>query len=464
MSTEEQKTIFQRAFAASQRPGAFPAIACLSYLVIGTLWIWYSDRAGAALFTSIEHLTLYQTYKGALFVTLSALFLFLALQVAYRMLDRLPIVERLLRDSRRQYLSSVELSPDGVVVHSGGRILHANHGFRETLGIGAEVVLEGVPLVSLVRSDEQDLIESQLARLSRATGASPPTELRIHGPSGREVEVEHASRSVRVGDRIVVQTHFRDLSARNQVRRELELANRDLEQRIRERTRDMETANEALSSFTHSVAHDLRAPAARVEAFARALDAAMAQSDCEKVAHYTSRIRANAQLMEQMISGLLTLSRAERAELDIRLVDTRAVVEHVVQELLPTATPARVQLGELPAVHVHHCTFQQVWTNLLSNALKYSAAAADPTVRVAAEDRGDELVFSVSDCGIGFDPAEARNLFGLFQRLPGASGFPGTGIGLTVVRRIVERHGGRVWATGRPGHGATFSFSLPKRH
>lgn len=463
MSTHEQ-TIFARALAVPHRPGAFPAIACLSYLLVGTLWIWYSDHAGAMLFTSIERLTAFQTYKGALFVGISALFLFLSLQLAYRMLDRLPILERLLRDSRRQYLASVELSPDGVVVHCEGRILHANKRFREMLGIGEEAALQGVPLVSLVRSDEQHLIETQLNRLSTVADGSIPVELTIHAPGGRRVEVEHASRAVRVGNGIVVQTHLRDLGVRNQARRELERVNRELEQRVEARTRDVQAANEALGSFSHSVAHDLRAPVSRVDGFARALEAAMAQNDCAKVAHYIGRIRANAQLMEQMIDGLLKLSRAERAELDIKLVDTRALVEHVVHELLAPATPARVQIGELPAVHVHHCTFQQVWTNLLSNALKYSAGAADPTVRVAAEDRGDELVFSVSDGGIGFDPAEAGNLFGLFQRLPGASGFPGTGIGLTVVRRIVERHGGRVWATGRPGRGATFSFSLPKRN
>lgn len=463
MSTHEQ-TIFARALAVPHRPGAFPAIACLSYLLVGTLWIWYSDHAGAMLFTSIERLTAFQTYKGALFVGISALFLFLSLQLAYRMLDRLPILERLLRDSRRQYLASVELSPDGVVVHCEGRILHANKRFREMLGIGEEAALQGVPLVSLVRSDEQHLIETQLNRLSTVADGSIPVELTIHAPGGRRVEVEHASRAVRVGNGIVVQTHLRDLGVRNQARRELERVNRELEQRVEARTRDVQAANEALGSFSHSVAHDLRAPVSRVDGFARALEAAMAQNDWAKVAHYIGRIRANAQLMEQMIDGLLKLSRAERAELDIKLVDTRALVEHVVHELLAPATPARVQIGELPAVHVHHCTFQQVWTNLLSNALKYSAGAADPTVRVAAEDRGDELVFSVSDGGIGFDPAEAGNLFGLFQRLPGASGFPGTGIGLTVVRRIVERHGGRVWATGRPGRGATFSFSLPKRN
>jgi len=462
MTHEAPSKFFRVLLASLRRPGAFPAIACLSYLVIGTVWIWYSDHVGAALFTSVEHLTIFQTYKGALFVAVSALFLYVSLRVAYGLLDRLPVVERLLRDSQRQYLTSVDLSPDGVVVHSGGRILYANRGFRETLGIGDQVALPGVALVSLVRSDEQGLIESQLASLSAAVGSSPPTELRIHGPSGQEIDVEHASRSVRVGDRIIVQTHFRDLTARNQARRELELANRTLEQRIKERTREVEAVNEALSSFTHSVAHDLRAPVSRVEGFARALDAAAERDDRKKVAHYAGRIRANAELMEQMIDGLLKLSRAERAELDIKLLDTRAVVEHVVQELLSEAARERVQIGELPPVHAHHCTIQQVWTNLLSNAVKYSAGAADPTVRVAAQDLEHEVVFSVSDHGIGFDPADAKNLFGLFQRLPGAGGFPGTGIGLTVVRRIVERHGGRVWATGERGRGATFCFSLPK--
>lgn len=461
--SDHEDTRAARALLPRPGPARFPALACFCYFVIGTLWIWYSDRAGAALFADVGTVTLFQTCKGALFVAASALFLYVSLRVAYGLLERLPLVERLLRDSQRQYRSSVDLSPDGVVVHCDGRILHVNHRFREMLGIGQDVSLEGVPLVSLVRSDEQDLIEPQLAALSRAAGSSPPMELCIHGPHGKQLEVEHASRSVRMGNRIIVQTHLRDLAARTEARRALELANRSLEQGIRARTRELEAANEALNAFTHSVAHDLRAPVSRVEGFARALDAAIAANDGAKAVHYAQRIRANAQLMDQMIEGLLRLSRAERAELDRQPVDTRALVEQVVQELLPNGGPARVEIGELPPVQVHPCTFRQVWTNLVSNALKYSSGAAEPSVRVSATARDDDIVFGVSDNGIGFDPAEAQQLFAPFRRLAGASGFPGTGIGLTVVRRIVERHGGRVWASGAPGQGASFFFSLPRR-
>jgi PAS domain S-box-containing protein len=442
---------------------SLPPIGGLGYLVLGTLWIRFSDGAGASLFTTVEELTAFQTYKGALFVAVSACFVYLLLCGTCNLLRRLPQMESRLHDSEELHRSLVELSPDGVVVHGDGRIIRANRAFRRALGLGETQPLEGVLLTSLVDPAQRPALDAQLQRVATEVGSSMPIELRVRSQGGQEIEVEHASGSVRVGDRIIVQSHFRDLSARNQARHELELANQHLEQRISERTRELQAANEALQTFTSSVAHDLRAPVAHVGGFARAVQRAMAAGDLPKATHYAARIVANAELMSDMIEGLLKLARAEQAALRHESLDSVALVEQVIADLDDGSARQRIAIGPLAAVQADRAALRQVWTNLIANALKYSAGAADPLVQITCADGPAETVFRISDRGIGFDPADADRLFGLFQRLPGAGGFPGTGIGLTIVRRIVERHGGRVWATGQPGRGATFSFALPSR-
>lgn len=255
---------------------------------------------------------------------------------------------------------------------------------------------------------------------------------------------------------------LRELASRTAARRELEAANQELDARVQERTRALESTNHALQMFTHAVAHDLCAPAGRLQGFAQALGHAVRSGDADKVSHYAARIDANARLMQGIIDDLLQLSRTERMGLERRPVDCDALVRELLQELQVPAT-VRIEVAPLGLVHADSAGLRQVWTNLLSNALKYSSRAAQPVVRIAAADMADEKVFSVADNGIGFAPEEASRLFDLFTRLPSAQEFPGSGVGLMIVKRTVERQGGRVWADGKPGAGATFCFALPAR-
>lgn len=254
----------------------------------------------------------------------------------------------------------------------------------------------------------------------------------------------------------------RDLASRTAARRELEAANRALDARVQERTRALESTNRALQMFTHAVAHDLSAPAGRLQGFAHALGHAVQGGDVDKVSHYAARVAANARLMQEIIDGLLELSRAERIGLERVPVDCDALVRDLLQDLqVPAAV--RVEVAPLGIVHGDSAGLRQVWTNLLSNALKYTSHAPEPVVRIGAADVADERVFSVADNGIGFAPEEAQRLFDMFARLPSAREFPGSGVGLMIVKRTIERQGGRVWADGAPGAGATFWFSLPAR-
>lgn len=254
----------------------------------------------------------------------------------------------------------------------------------------------------------------------------------------------------------------RELATRTETRRELEAANQELDARVQERTRALESANRALQMFTHAVAHDLCAPAGRLQGFAQALGHAVRGGDPDKVTHYAARIDANARLMQEMIDGLLRLSRAERMGLERAAVDCDALVRDLLQEL-PVPATARIEVGPLGVVHADSAGLRHVWTNLLSNALKYSSRMPEPVVRLTAADVAGERIFSIADNGIGFAAEEAASLFDLFTRLPSAQEFPGSGVGLLIVKRTVERQGGRVWADGAPGRGATFWFSLPAR-
>jgi signal transduction histidine kinase len=239
-------------------------------------------------------------------------------------------------------------------------------------------------------------------------------------------------------------------------------AQRELERRIEERTAELVAANKALESFTYSVAHDLRAPVAHVDGFAKALVDTLHCSDpaCARARHFTERIAVNARQMSEMIEGMLHVSRAERAPVQRERIDmtrfVRLVAADVAQGLDDT-----LEIGRLPYAHADPRLLRQVWANLLSNAVKYSAASDAPRVRVSGSDGGGEIVYCVEDNGVGFDPVEGERLFNAFQRLSNAQSFAGSGVGLAIVKRIVERHGGRVWASGEPGRGARFCFALP---
>jgi signal transduction histidine kinase len=235
--------------------------------------------------------------------------------------------------------------------------------------------------------------------------------------------------------------------------------NATLETLVAGRTAQLQAANAALECFTSSVAHDLRAPLGRLAGFAQVLHEATVRGDTAKVQHCAARIMHNARNLDAMIQGMLELSRVDRAAAATEYFDTTQCVQQIVEEHR-VGTGVTFLVGALPMVRAQPI-LRQVWENLISNAVKYSGRSEHPRVTVGSYRQGQELIFTVSDNGIGFDPAEQPQLFGLFSRLGSGKSFEGSGVGLAIVKRIVEKHGGRVWATGKPGAGATFCFALP---
>jgi len=225
-------------------------------------------------------------------------------------------------------------------------------------------------------------------------------------------------------------------------------------------TTQLRTVNHELESFSYSVSHDLRAPLRAIDGFSRMLaDRAMPRFDDED-RRLLGIVRSSAQLMGRLIEDLLEFSRTSRARMQAGLVDMNRLVA-AAWESSREGFAGEIEFGPLPSAYIDQALFRQVWINLLSNAVKYSAKSPTPRISVTGEMTATEYIYHVDDNGVGFDMRYAGKLFGVFQRLHTVEEFPGTGIGLAIVGRIVTRHGGRVWADASPGHGAHFHFALP---
>lgn len=241
--------------------------------------------------------------------------------------------------------------------------------------------------------------------------------------------------------------------------------NAELEQRVTHRTQELAAANKELESFSYSVSHDLRAPVRAIAGFSKLLaEQHEAQLD-DEARRKLGIVRSEAARMGALIDDLLAFSRLGRQSIQMGRVDMEELVRMNVSTLNAShpGPPPALRIGPLPVAEGDRSLLAQVWANLLANAYKFSSKTQNAAVEVNAISDAHEHLYFVRDNGAGFDPRYSDKLFGVFQRLHDGADFPGTGVGLALVQRIVSRHGGRVWAEGQPGHGATFYFSLPRR-
>jgi signal transduction histidine kinase len=238
-----------------------------------------------------------------------------------------------------------------------------------------------------------------------------------------------------------------------------------LEQRVAERTQELQALNSELEAFSYSVSHDLRAPLRHMNGFAQLLLKNPKLQEDAQIQRQLNVIMDAAKKMGTLIDDLLQFSRMGRQSLAFRDVDLNELVKEVVAEIVAREPDRKIEwhITLLPHVEGDLALLRQVWINLISNAVKYSREKNLAVIEIKSEDTPAEIIFSVKDNGAGFDMAYANKLFGVFQRLHHAEEFEGTGIGLANVRRIINRHGGRVWAEGKVGEGATFFFSIPKK-
>jgi PAS domain S-box-containing protein len=347
------------------------------------------------------------------------------------------------------------LDPDGLVVtwNAGAQRIK---GYREEEIVGqhfsrfylAEDVAAGKPEMELQIAAAEGRIEDEGWRI------------RKDGSRFWANVVITAMRDTK-GELIGFSKVTRDLTERKRAEEEVRNLNRSLEQRVTELT----IANRELDAFTYSLAHDLRAPLRHMHGFAELLWRSSHQNLNDEEKSFLTTILNSSREMGRLIDELLNFARLGRTDLKQARVDLREVVEDVRRQL-ESETKGRAvrwQVGDLPVVCGDPTMLRQVFVNLLSNAVKYTGKTPAAHIEIGSDNGAGKITVFVRDNGAGFDMQYAGKLFEVFQRLHGHDDFEGVGVGLANVRRIIERHGGRVWAEGAPGRGATFYFSLPQK-
>ncbi len=373
--------------------------------------------------------------------------------------------EAAVRVSEARYRTLVENIPQKIFLISRDlKLVSVNQNYARDLGCRPE---------DAVGKDDYDFFPTALAEKYRAddrrileTGQTEELEEK-YILDGHEIWVHTTKAPVRdrSGKIIGIFGIFWDITAQKQAEAKILELNGRLEQRVRERTAALEVANQELESFAYSVSHDLRTPLRAMDGFSRVLLEDYEHRLEPEGRDCLRRVRTASQRMGQLIDAILMLSRLSREQMQVTPVNLSALVQEVTHEL-QRATPERVvQLVVAPEVTVAGDArlLRVALTNLLSNAWKFTHQQPAPRVEFGQIDRAGDWVGFVRDNGAGFDMAYAKQLFRPFQRLHNATEFPGTGIGLAIVQRVIHRHGGRLWAEAAIDQGATFYFTLPTK-
>lgn len=385
--------------------------------------------------------------------------------------------EAALRQSEHDYRLLFQANPHAMWIYDRDdlRFLEVNDQAVARYGYSRDEFL-AMTILDIRTNEEQARLHDHLERMQGDVANSGVWTHRRR--NGTNVLVEVSSHGLTWKGRRARLVLSHDVTERERAKRELEASeeslrravtrvqqmNEELEDRVRQRTAELEAANAELEAFSSSVSHDLRAPLRGVNGFARLLEEEhAAQLDAEG-RRLLAVVRSEASRMGRLIDDLLRLSRLGRQPLHDVAVDVATLVAGAVAEVR-SHYPGRaieVELGPLPATTADPSLLRQVWLNLIDNAFKYTAPRAAASIRIAGRTNAAENQYDIADNGVGFDLAHAGGLFAVFQRLHSAEEFEGTGVGLALAQRIVHRHGGRIWAEAEPERGATFHFTLPK--
>jgi PAS domain S-box-containing protein len=351
------------------------------------------------------------------------------------------------KKAEEKFKGLLESAPDAMIIADReGKIVLVNQQAVSLFGY-SEKEITGQFVEMLIPAMERDKHASHRAKFYkepkvRSMGAGLELFAIRKDESSFPVEISLSPLSTSEG--MLVAAAIRDISERKKAEEDLLQLNKELE------------------SFTYSVSHDLRSPLRIIDGYADMLRSDYTDKLDEDGARYIDVIKSNARRMGQLIDDLLNLSHTGRKELLMHQTQMNRLVQTIVDEQFSLhGQRTEVIQEKLEPAFCDSSLMQQVWSNLIGNAFKYSSKKEQPVVKIRSERNANEIIYSVSDNGVGFDMQYAGKLFGVFQRLHKVTEFEGTGVGLALVKRIIHKHKGRIWAESEPGKGATFFFSLP---
>ena len=358
----------------------------------------------------------------------------------------------------------VESSDDAIVGKDlQGIVTSWNRGAEKVFGY-SESEMIGRPIMVIIPPDRRQEEIDILSKISLGQSVRHFDTVRVR-KDGSLINVSVTVSAIRGPDgRIVGASKVaRDTTEQRRAEDLIKELNLGLEQRIADRTAELQEANRQLEAFSYSVSHDLRAPLRAIDGFSQAVIEDFAKELPEDGRRYLATISASARRMGTLIDDLLAFARLGRHELRRQPIDTASLVKACLEELGQPWTERKLHLRVEPLSPCvgDHALLKQVWLNVLSNALKYTRRREEASIEVTQERDGDVVTFCVRDNGVGFDDRYAQKLFGVFQRFHRAEDYEGTGVGLAIAERIITRHGGRIWAKSKPNTGAAFFFTLP---
>ncbi|MEI6913867.1 MAG: CHASE domain-containing protein [Armatimonadota bacterium] len=376
-------------------------------------------------------------------------------------------IEEALRDSEARFKTMFNAAPLGIALVDSltGKVYSANPMFAKIVGIPTEG-LDHIDWINITPPEGVLPDLDNAAQLSADNKSQYQIEQHYIHPDGKPVWTNMTIATIFTED-IAQPLHLcmlEDITGRKTAEMEITQLNSDLERRVRERTSQLEAANKELETFCYSVAHDLRAPLRHIDGYVGMLVSRCREHLPDQGLHYLDTIVDASRQMGVLIDDLLQFSRTGRADMRLENLDMNQVLLDALNSLKESHRDRTIEwvISDLPCVRGDYGLLRQVWANLLGNAVKYTEPKETVRIEVGCRKEKDEIIFTVKDNGVGFDMQYAGKLFGIFQRLHPQEEFEGVGIGLATVQRIIERHGGRVWAEAELDHGATFYFTLPR--
>ncbi len=374
--------------------------------------------------------------------------------------------EKALQESEERFRITFVTSPDAISISriEDGIYIDSNEGFVRLLGYSREEIIgKSVFELNIWKNfdDRKRLVDG----LSQ-DGYVENLEAQFVRKDGRVVVGLMSANIIQIQGESAILSVTRDITKRKRIENELRAYREHLEELVKERTAALESKNKELETFTYSVSHDLKAPLRGIDGYSRLLEEEYTDKLDEEGMLFLKNVRQSAAQMNQLIEDLLAYSRMERRNLQPMPVDLRSMIDLLVSQRARDLEERHIHLSvNLPfqTIHSDTETLRQVLANYLDNAVKFSRNDDAAMIDIGGQENNDTWTLWVKDNGIGFDPQYSHRIFEIFQRLHRAEDFPGTGIGLAIVHKAVERIGGRAWAESALGKGATFSIEIPKK-
>ena len=351
--------------------------------------------------------------------------------------------------------------PISIMEYDTKTYTNVNQSWCDFFGYQAEEVIgSNYEKLHIITTETRKLIDRTLEKKRKIN----TIEMEVYTKSGDKKIVYYNRVLIKIQDKDYIVYLMTDITERKEIERKMMNLNIELEEKVKQRTSELEASNKELESFSYSVSHDLRAPLRHINGYVDLLNERFRDDLSEKAQHYLEVISNASKQMGTLIDELLLYSWTGRQVISKIDIDMNSLIHEIVEKFYFEIQNRKIEweILNLPTVNADYTMIKQVWINLIDNALKYSRNNEITKIRIGYSDEKDYYKFFIQDNGVGFDMKYAGKLFGLFQRLHSQTEFEGTGIGLANVQRIIHKHQGRIWADAELNKGATFYYTLPK--